>query len=423
MRAQPTDVKTKSRPNRPAKCLFFLRGHSIPRDLSGCPFLCDSGVDYDLANDFLEDIHRRRWYPHLNRLSLAGAFVSRRLRRNSPASDKQRAHKISNFVRWAATENLHDGAKLAISEIGEAHLDQFADDMESGEWSDDGEPRSAGYIGIQQIAAIDFIDWAAHKNYRKPLELACTVPDAPRARNGVYTTIFRIVRRAAPGILDFPPADADIRVLKNIPDRADKLCGATVFRSGLRASEACAIGANDLPLGRPEAKLPMFTVLGKGNQPRPVVLDPALIPEIRKYYDFERSVRLAKCRKTFGSNSSEYQLASSRLFLNSRDGRALSYRSFWCAFKHGANLAGLPYLSPHWGRHWYAGSQLANAHRRVGQTANLSNDLAPAIQFLRKQLGHRSIETTEIYLNSYLRQVHAEDHALPRQDAFLEALQ
>lgn len=422
MRKQSTGPKTKSRPDRPAKCLFNLRGPNVPNEILGCPFLCEPGIDYDAANEYLEEVFSRKWYPHQMGVPLADAAVGKRLRANSPASLNQRAYKVSSFVRWSAAANLHDGTALHLSEIAETHLDQFADDMETGDWSDDGEPVSATYAGLHQLAAIDFLHWACHHGRRGPLRLTCA-PSAYRGEDtGLYTASYRIVRRAAPGLVEFPPADSDIRVLKNIPDYASKLAGGLVFRAGLRAREACEVGVDQIPLSLPAPRLLKINICGKGGKNRLVVLDSALIPPFQKYHDAERPRRLAKCRDAFGERSTEYQLAKSRLFLNRRDGRALSYKAFWCAFKGGANRAGLPLLTPHGGRHWFAGSQLANKHESIGDVVNLEDQLATVLEFLRVQLGHNSIETTQIYLQSYLRKHHAEHFALPRQDALLEAL-
>ena len=415
------EQKATGRPPRPVKLLHRLPQSLADTSLRGCPFLCQPGVNYDLVNEYLEHIHLRRWVPN-HRPTLAEVACGRGPRRPQPASIAQTAYRLANFVRWSAASHMHGGAPIDLGEVTEAHLDEFACDLESGAWSDDGDELSAAYIANLQVAGIDLLQWMAHFKYRQPLELVSADHVRESEKGRIYTRHYSVVRRANPRDFDFPPDDAHVRVLKNLNDIADKLACVTVFQAGLRASEACGLAATAIPLSPAGTAYVRFDVLGKGNRTRKVAMSAELIPTFRSYYTEVRPERLEKCKRIYGRSSSDYELAKSRLLLNSRDGRALSYTSFWRAFKQGAKIGNLPDLSPHLGRHWYAGAQLKARHARVGNSPNLADQLAPVLQGIRIQLGHRSIETTQIYLDAYLRQHAALAVALPYQDELIKAL-
>lgn len=139
----------------------------------------------------------------------------------------------------------------------------------------------------------------------------------------------------------------------------DKLIIETLFKTGLRVSELCAIKKEDI-------KGHFLTVNGKGGRFRTIILPPSL---------------LNKLLKLFKPNQI-YLFASAK----NRGTKPLCRQTIQQIIKKYAKKAGVnPNISPHWLRHYHAVESL--------------NHGIP-LHVLQKSLGHRDLSTTGLYLDA-----------------------
>ncbi len=156
-------------------------------------------------------------------------------------------------------------------------------------------------------------------------------------------------------------AAADTRKATGLRDRAML---ELLYASGLRVSELCGVGANDL-----EPDLGVIRVTGKGNKQRLVPVGQEALAAIAAYAGDGRP-RLLKGR------------ASRFLFVTARGGR-LNRKSFWKLLIQLGKKAGITRgLTPHVIRHSFA-------THLVERGADLRS--------VQTMLGHADISTTQIY--------------------------
>ena len=187
---------------------------------------------------------------------------------------------------------------------------------------------------------------------------------------------------ALPKFLDLEDVDRILAVPDTSTPRGlrDKAMIEVLYATGMRVSELVAVRPNDLHLDEG-----YLTCVGKGDKERIVPLGQEAAECVRRYIRDGRS-RLAKH-------------GSPWLFVNARDGGALSRVGFWKVLKAYGIKAGVTReLSPHVLRHSFATHLLERG-------ADLR-----AIQMM---LGHADLSTTQIYthvLEARLRAVYDKFH-------------
>jgi integrase/recombinase XerD len=153
-----------------------------------------------------------------------------------------------------------------------------------------------------------------------------------------------------------------------------------LYATGLRVSELVAVRPNDLQLDEG-----YLTCVGKGNKERIVPLGQEAAAWVRRYVK-EGRPQLAK-------------RSSPWLFVNARDGGALSRVGFWKVLKEYGVKAGVTReLSPHVLRHSFATHLL---------------ERGADLRSIQMMLGHSDLSTTQIYthvLEARLRAVYDKFH-------------
>jgi integrase/recombinase XerD len=145
----------------------------------------------------------------------------------------------------------------------------------------------------------------------------------------------------------------------------DKALIEVLYATGLRVSELVALRAGDLNLDEG-----YLTCIGKGDKQRMVPLGHEAADWVRRYL---REGRPALLRKR----------SSPWLFVNARDGNALSRVGFWKVLKEYGLKAGVPRgLSPHVLRHSFATHLL---------------ERGADLRMIQMMLGHADLSTTQIY--------------------------
>lgn len=161
----------------------------------------------------------------------------------------------------------------------------------------------------------------------------------------------------------------------------DKALIQVLYATGLRVTELVSLRAGDLNLEEG-----YLTCIGKGDKQRMVPLGHEAIEWVRRYL---RDGRPALLRKK----------SSPWLFVNARDGGALSRVGFWKVLKAYGSGAGISReLSPHVLRHSFATHLL---------------DRGADLRMIQVMLGHADLSTTQIYthvLEARLRAVYDKFH-------------
>lgn len=193
------------------------------------------------------------------------------------------------------------------------------------------------------------------------------VPNQPRSLPDVLSPAEVERLLAAPG-------DLDARALR------DTAMLETLYATGLRVSELCALRLEDVDLERGVVR-----ALGKGRKERLVPIGEAARGAILRYLD--------QARPELGGSAGQGEL-----FVNGR-GQPMTRQGFWKLLKRHAEAAGIDKpISPHRLRHSFATHLLAGgADLRVVQAL----------------LGHADIGTTQIYTHVHrrrLRQIYDRHH-------------
>jgi integrase/recombinase XerD len=161
----------------------------------------------------------------------------------------------------------------------------------------------------------------------------------------------------------------------------DKALIELLYATGLRVSELVALRAGDLNLDEG-----YLTCIGKGDKQRMVPLGQEAADWVRRYIR-EGRPRLLKKK------------SSPWLFVNARDGEALSRVGFWKVLKEYGMKAGITRdLSPHMLRHSFATHLL---------------ERGADLRMIQAMLGHADLSTTQIYthvLEARLRAVYDKFH-------------
>ena len=187
---------------------------------------------------------------------------------------------------------------------------------------------------------------------------------------------------ALPKFLDLEDVDKLLAVPDTSTPRGlrDKAMIEVLYATGLRVSELVAVRPNDLHLDEG-----YLTCVGKGDKERIVPLGQDAVTWVRKYVGEGRS-QLAK-------------RGSPWLFVNARDGGALSRVGFWKVLKEYGVKAGVTReLSPHVLRHSFATHLL---------------ERGADLRSIQMMLGHSDLSTTQIYthvLEARLRTVYDKFH-------------
>ncbi len=156
--------------------------------------------------------------------------------------------------------------------------------------------------------------------------------------------------------------------------------------TGLRVSEICALRIRDLILDRDAASLVVRD--GKGHKKRGVRIGEPLRDHLERFLIWKRTV-------------GEAVTASAPLLVSSRTGKALTRTAVYRVFKDAAEAVGLPArFSIHSCRHTYASMLYRSSEFNI--------------RLVQKQLGHSSIQTTQIYADVLSEDAAAAVNRLPQ---------
>jgi integrase/recombinase XerD len=256
-------------------------------------------------------------------------------------------HTLESYGRDLVLLARHAaGREIAVEALTRADLEAFARELMAGGLSARSVARAVACVrGFYRYLAVS----------RRIAESPADDLHAPRAWAALpkYLAVEQV---------DTLLAQPDVTTARGLRDRA---LIELLYATGLRVSELVALKAADLNL-----EAGYLTCMGKGRKERLVPIGDAAREWVARYVKDGRPQLLRR-------------RPSPRLFVNARDGGALSRSGFWRILAAYGRQAGLPRgLSPHMLRHSFATHLLEHG-------ADLR-----AIQMM---LGHADLSTTQIY--------------------------
>lgn len=395
----------------------------LPSTLLGCPFFAGEPEKVRLLNRYIRDRFTGSWAPRLGRTHderrvaepLVASWDVAQIRPPAPSSLVQIAYNVRNFCDWWTSKKVEDDDwESRLDAALQSLIEEYATDMEDGLWSPSNTPLQTNTIRQRQSDAIQFLRWAKSQGMTPKFTLevmyrSAAVSSWSGTKRSRTRHSYTVMRRPNPITIKFPTTKQAKEHVTQIADAACQLGAVLVYTLGLRASEAIRVPASAF-LERVvwSGSQPHIIVKGKGGRIRNIEISKPLLESIRRFITFERSIRLASHG---GSKNVEELLVRD-------DGKALSYRSFWRAYRTADRL------SPHLGRHWYAVNYLLTAAARLKSEAaaegrhisDLSAELELDLIRLQANLGHVSLDTTRAYLVCLSQQMLPIDLATAFQD-------
>lgn len=329
------------------------------------------------------------------------------------------ANCLKNFVEWLEKRGK-DWQTLSYEEVL-----CYQHEMQTGKWSRLGRPLQPETANARTDAATDFLSWAADRDVRQPFS-------PPRTRSarfigsGNASISRRMMAQARAGRARESHTKA-IRRLTTIPSAveirnwlntvrtrrgyAKYLTARFILETGVRKEEAAAVTVGQLVsraeledlVRRGQFMAPMNLLKTKGMKPRSIQIPLEFASELREWADTKRLTLSYRYHRRTGTPG------PTRLFLSDSigyEGIPLSGLTIYDLFAEVDQP--VPHWSPHKARHtfacFYVLHALESEARIHGQAlSEMSSDWISQrgswwISTLRKQLGHASEETTDLYL-------------------------
>lgn len=188
------------------------------------------------------------------------------------------------------------------------------------------------------------------------------------------------LEKRLPVVLSFEEVEAllDSPEGKTPSEIRDKAMLETMYATGLRVSELCALCVRDISLKNQW----IIVRSGKGNKQRSVPIGEFALEYLVKYLD--------EARPVFLKNTPKGTIRSQNVFLNQRGG-PISRQYFFLSVRKYAARAGIDKeISPHTLRHCFATHLLEEGAK---------------LRAVQEMLGHAHLSTTEIYTHVSERRI------------------
>lgn len=383
------------------------------------PVLFDRNQRYCRAhNAYLRVRAKLEWHP-VSGTSEASAARGVPL----PNTMLRMAYSIANFIDWCEARHV------AWEEITYDQVVTYQDEQMRGTWSSERKRKlKSETANARADEATHFLRWAAAANLRRPFNVR-TVTKPRRVRTGTASGTGRSVVLVREGrarqehggsesTLIFLPRAEEVRDwLRRVKVQrgyAKALACRLIVETGLRKQELVALTTAQVPgvemLAHLQAEgrdvAPIRVTVTKGQRARTIQVPLPLAVEIRNWIDTRR---LTLAHRFNRRNRDTKKTASERLFLSDapgHEGTVIEHHTIYRCFYE---VKPRPRKwSPHFARHAFACYFLLHALEGEAKTANASfRDLGADwvqsrgrfwLNMLRRQLGHVSQDTTDIYL-------------------------
>lgn len=353
-----------------------------------------------------------QWHP-----SADGIAVGRDFPRRSTL--KSIAHELANFIEWCE----HHG--LAWRAMTYDDVLRYQRDQLEGRWSANARRKlKAATANARADQATHFLRWAAEHRLRGPINIpaiaktramrsgrssgpamATSLVRAGRAKRSQTEHIAKVIML---------PSVEEVRewliALRDARGYAKALACRMIVEVGLRKMEVSGLTVEMIPTsddlnrlsnrGHPSA--PVEITVTKGGRPRTVQIPLAFARELRTWVDTRRLTLALRFKRRTG------RACSNALFVSDApgfEGVPLLGHTIYKAFKAKPRPRT---WHPHFGRHVFACFYLLHslqldAAAKGGSVADQGADWLQLrgrfwLDMLRRQLGHVSEETTDLYL-------------------------
>ncbi|MCJ2096324.1 site-specific integrase [Methylobacterium sp. J-072] len=330
------------------------------------------------------------------------------------------AYSIANFLDWCEARHVA-WQDLSYDEVLAYQAEQIR-----GAWSAQKNRKlKPATANARADEATHFLRWAAEAKLRRPFGIR-TVTKTRVVRTGAASRVVHAAvsvragrareEHGSPmGMLIFLPTAEEVRAwLRRVKVQrgyAKALACRLIIETGLRKSELVALTTAQVPDEemlahlRAEGRIvaPMRVTVTKGGRPRTIQLPLPLAAEIRNWIDTRRLTLVRRYRRRTD------EVASERLFLSDARGYEGSVIEHHTVYRCFYEVKPRPRKwSPHFARHTFACFYLLHALESEAKAANATfNELGADwvqsrgrfwLDTLRRQLGHVSEDTTDIYL-------------------------
>lgn len=335
------------------------------------------------------------------------------------ASLRAMAYELGNFTAWCENRQL-DWRTLDYDEV----LD-YQRDLVEGRWSSHSRRKlKAATANARADQATHFLRWASDQRLRGPIKIpsitktrgiqtgrssvsvtATTLVRAGRAKRSHTEQVARIVML---------PTVEEVRewlvALREKRGYAKTLACRMIVEVGLRRMEVSGMTADMIPStddldrlhGRGHPSAPVGITVTKGGRPRTVQIPLAFARELRTWIDTRRLTLALRYKRRTGRSCPDALFVSDA---PGHEGVPLLGHTIYKAFKAKPRPRT---WHPHFGRHVFACFYLLHALQldAAASGGTIGEQGADWLQLrgrfwldmLRRQLGHVSEETTDLYL-------------------------
>lgn len=398
------------------------------------PFLMDSRPRYhDWGSEYLIDRGLGYWNPKTG-------FRGQRRRPPGPTSIDNYATWLANFLSWVEARRKN---VLELDYWADV-FEEYQGQMQSGEWSEKGEPLKPSTFNPRVDVACDFLRWMAAKGLRSDFEVP-TETRSVRTTSATSSVGHRAIQvEARQGKVPVSKEDLVMPTLAQVREWLGsvgvqsgatlQLACETIVRTGLRLSELVGLRKDTLPENRrdwrisnPDAPAQKQEVLVKVKFGTKGPFygwdhDDRIGPEgtIRiplelalKWHAYRQKYRHKSLALWVGNAATRAEKRdriqeSVHLFLNEKTGERLTQDNVYRAWKNKHGYRPFDQWRPHLGRDWWACATLLQevskleVIKKLGLEASVQMVRDVSVQIvdlrIRPQLRHRSKETTERYL-------------------------
>ncbi|MEY9158496.1 tyrosine-type recombinase/integrase [Bradyrhizobium japonicum] len=320
------------------------------------------------------------------------------------------AYAISNWHAWTVSREV-DWRQATYE-----HVRRYQNEQVSGAWSKKGKPLDPATANSRADEVTHFLRWAHLTGLRPAFEFKTTLKER-RIGGKIRNVVVRVGRAkesaSPPDLGHFPKAEdikAWLRAVRTRRGEAKYLACRFVLETGARREETAQLKVGHWPT---EEKIDAAARAGdafvtmilrdgtKGGKPRPVKVPIAFAREVLRWLK-KRSTYVLRRFKSIGEKTDRLFVSDS----GEHAGTPLSGATIWKTFHD---------IEPHpegWtthkGRHAHACFlviyALENEARAAGKTVKamgvdwIRDRGTHWLDLLRRQFGHVSTETTELYL-------------------------
>lgn len=385
--------------------------------LANVPFIIsDRATYYSIENRFLREAKRGRWKVGLSaKEALKKPMLNPGGRKLSDNTITTYADHLTNFLSWCEEHDSYIG----VVDIDEDGVEEYAEDMEHGVWSQDGEPLAGSTVCGRLSTVIACTEFAVARNLRKPIEFTMVersyrVSTGENSHSGEIrqTSAYSVLsgRRGNPTKMKLPSRREIRKFGSSFNDLGKEISAGLILFCGLRIDEVENIRDASVPTIRQienkegHANLEVgVNIIGKGGKERTIYIPPDLIEKIEIYRNTDRKRLLERSPTT---------AAKAALLLNNY-GKPLkksAIRKAWNKARDALVDDGFDVacLSPHIGRHAFAVYWLMEQIKADAKQVGKSPDTLLMDQVegqgkahlldLKNILGHSKLSTTEKYL-------------------------